>query len=536
MKSRNSWITARTFAPLLCLGLGACLDPPVESPTTTVQQETNVRVEQAIKNKVDILFMVDDSPSMSPKQQELIKRFPQLIKVLEDFGAKGNPAWYHIGVVSSDLGSGPTAPSPNCKPGGKGAKLNTFNRCPMIVTNTDGSQQCSGTPVPCNLGTVDGNPANFINFNQLDGSNNLPAGKTLADTFGCIAATGDTGCGFEHQLEASYRALHDQIPENAGFFRNGTDESALLVVVLVTDEDDCSADPTTDLFDVNKVGAYGLDLSYRCTQYGIICDEDPNQPPYSAAGPFGSCRARTPAEGGKLIDVQKYIDYYTKPAGPGGSGGAKVDPRDVIVVSITAPPSPVSSIVANPGNYSMSCMPPLDPLKCAVLLQHSCFAPAPLDKTFFGDPAVRINQVVSAVANHQTTSICDTDYTSALQNLGTLITSFIGAGCLTSPVTNLNDPDCVVEDVTDNGSAPPTINTIPSCLHNNNTPPCWKLEVNPKCDIIKAPQTNPPCAPQQYGVHICRDAMCSASTANIPPHTTAHVSCATVANPPNACP
>ena len=85
--------------------MGACLAPPVETPRTIVTQETSVRVEQNIKNKVDILFVIDNSPSMRPKQEQLGQRFPELIKVLTEFGAKGSPASYHIGVVTTDLGA-----------------------------------------------------------------------------------------------------------------------------------------------------------------------------------------------------------------------------------------------------------------------------------------------------------------------------------------------------------------------------------------------------------------------------------------------
>jgi hypothetical protein len=50
-------------------------------------------------------------------------------------------------------------------------------------------------------------------------------------------------------------------------------------------------------------------------------------------------------------------------------------------------------------------------------LQHSCAA----STTFFGDPAVRITQVVGAASHNQITSICDTDYSSAMTSLGALI-------------------------------------------------------------------------------------------------------------------
>src|SRR5678810_1237615 len=126
MRARNTTLYAA--GPALCLAMGGCLAPPVETPITTVVQETDVRVEQNVKNKVDILFVIDDSPSMTPKQNELKNRFPDLIKVLDDFGAMGNPAWYHIGVVTSDLGAGPTTPTSNCRPGGLGAKLQNLGR------------------------------------------------------------------------------------------------------------------------------------------------------------------------------------------------------------------------------------------------------------------------------------------------------------------------------------------------------------------------------------------------------------------------
>jgi hypothetical protein len=58
-------------------------------------------------------------------------------------------------------------------------------------------------------------------------------------------------------LEATYRALHDAIPENAGFLRPG----AALAVLIATDEDDCSADPGSDVFS----GPYGpVSLFSRC--------------------------------------------------------------------------------------------------------------------------------------------------------------------------------------------------------------------------------------------------------------------------------
>ena len=62
----------------------------------------------------------------------------------------------------------------------------------------------------------------------------------LADVFTCIAALGETGCGFEHQFAAILRALgaDGSAPpaENQGFLR----PDAYLAIVMLTNEDDCS--------------------------------------------------------------------------------------------------------------------------------------------------------------------------------------------------------------------------------------------------------------------------------------------------------
>ena len=63
----------------------------------------------------------------------------------------------------------------------------------------------------------------------------------LADTFTCIAALGEDGCGYEQQFTAITRALgaDGQAPpaENQGFLR----DDAYLAIVLITNEDDCSS-------------------------------------------------------------------------------------------------------------------------------------------------------------------------------------------------------------------------------------------------------------------------------------------------------
>ena len=392
MRSRT-WKLVRLAAPLGLIPLFACLSPPVESPKTTVTQETSVRVEQSVKNKVDLLFLVDNSPSMAPKENELKSKFPQLIKILDDFAAKGNPASYHIGVVNSDLGSGPfTLNQGQCHPGGDGAKLQ--------VTPATGA---ADVPAACTGFSLSGG-VRYLDYNQLAGTNNIMGGLDVPTAFSCMSSVGEAGCGFEHQLEATYRSLHDTIAENTGFLRS----DAILAVVFVTDEDDCSAPPTSDLFDpsTNGVNMYGTLHSFRCTQFGIQCNGMP-VPPMSVSGLTG-CESQTMANGGKLFDVQKYIDFFTKPA---AQGGVKVDPNDVILVGITSASDPVGVSI------TMPCADQVNTASCPIL-SHSCVQPG--NVMWNGDPAVRINTVVKSAKHNNLTSVCDTDYTAAIQALGEL--------------------------------------------------------------------------------------------------------------------
>jgi hypothetical protein len=322
-----------------------------------------------------------------------LSAFPTFASALAQFPAKGVPTSFHIGVVTTDLGSGPTTPSANCTPGGLGGKLQPLGRAhdPSCVPVTGG--------------------VNFINIDQVANTNNLPPAQDLPATFTCMASVGDTGCGFEHVLESPYKALHDSIPENAGFLR----DDALLAVVWVTNEDDCSAPPNTDLFDVNKTATYGLEASYRCTNYGIMCGSPPMLAPYAdSGGPLSMCQSATATVGGKLFELDRYLNYFTK------AGGVKSNPRGVFLASLAAPPTPFQVIV---GDVQMTPYGPcpagamVGSSNCSVLLQHSCT----LGANVTGDPAVRLSQVIHGAPQFFESNVCAADYTAPLQSMADAI-------------------------------------------------------------------------------------------------------------------
>ena len=332
----------------------------------------------AAHDKVDVLFMLDNSLSTSDVPA-FVDAFPKFLQALDTTAMAGHPASYHLGVVTSDLGAGLN--TQNCKPGGDGA----------ILQVTPDPMATVPSPAYCN-GFSLGGGVRFLDYDQIAQTNNVVGGLSIEQAFGCMGAVGSEGCGFEHVLESPYRALHDDIPENAGFLR----DDALLVVVLVTDEDDCSAPDDTDLF-LNTPEAnaqYGVLHSFRCTQWGISCT-DPPAPLAPVSQSNLTCQPLNMADGGKLFDVQRYIDFFARP------GGVKADPSDVILAAIYAPPTPVGVTI------TMPCADQTNTAACPILNQ-SCVNPT--NSHFFGDPGVRIAAVVGAATTGVSWSLCDDDY------------------------------------------------------------------------------------------------------------------------------
>ena len=418
---------------LVAFALAAgCHARPVapEPPTITCPGDPrcdDATVGQSVLNKVDVLFVLDDAPSMSVKLAALESALPSFLATL----AGGSmPVSYHWGVVTTDLGAGPqTLPSFGCRPGGDGAKL----------------RDAGGS------GGV-----RYIDDNQLTGTSNV------ADVAGALAALVDvpaTGCEFRQPLEAAYRALRSDVPENAGFLRS----DALLVVLFLSDADDCSTPPTTDLFDPAAT-QYGTLDRFRCTQFGIACNGTP-VPPMPISGLSG-CTSQTMADGGKLFDVDRYLNFFNKPA---AQGGVKVDPNHVILAAIAAPSDPVGVSITSPcaGDAGVAMCPTLN---------RSCISVS--DQRFAGDPAVRLNSVVSAARNDNLASVCNGDDTAPLDAVARMILAQTTMGCLPTPVTTRVDgtPDCIVDDVTSNPDGSTTVTDLPWCTLNGHTPPCWQLE------------------------------------------------------------
>ncbi len=303
-------------------------------PPGTVDASTP-SLDAAAPTGADILFVVDNSGAMGDEQDALFDSIGGFIAELEAQAAGELPS-LHVGVVSTNLGIG-GFPISGCVGDGDGAILQSAPR-------VDG---CSP-------------PSNRFIIDVPDGlggrTRNYAAG-TLVEAISCIGRLGESGCGFEQPLQAMHRALDGTVAENAGFLRDG----ALLVVVILTNEDDCSASDT-ELFDPAFEELGPLPWGYRCFEYGVVCSPDDPATPGTKTG----CRSRE--DSAYTFPVRGYIEFLEELKPPGRT----------IVLSIHGDPSPVVIQADDTGNLRLdwSCTP----------------------TTGWAKPAIRVEQLVDGFA------------------------------------------------------------------------------------------------------------------------------------------
>lgn len=283
--------------------------------------------------KLDLLFMLDNSAGNDGWKQSLVQYFPVLVDALA--GHQPMPD-LHVGIVTSDLGAGLYTP-PSC----------------AVVGGDQGLLQNVPRGTSCRHASLIDPADRFLRSTPVaDGGVETNFGGSLADAFGCYAAVGTGGCGFEHQLESVRVALRGcnsaagcSQPVNEGFLR----PDAALAVILVTDEDDCSAPRDTRLFDPSQTSVdsqLGPITSYRCFQFGNLCDGvDPGRAP----GPRSHCVPGSfdPEPGHQLTPIAEFRDFFEE---------LKPDRRLFYLGVVAAPPEPV--VIATDINGYPTQTPP----------------------------------------------------------------------------------------------------------------------------------------------------------------------------------
>ncbi|MDH3725963.1 MAG: hypothetical protein OER77_00390 [Myxococcales bacterium] len=227
--------------------VASCSNRPLSplNPCTINGVVQNVPVNP--QRALDVLFIIDDSPSMLAEQNKLAEQVPRLVNLLLTGGIDVDMSMpvgefpavesLHVGIVTPDLGYS-TEPPSNFTPGVD------FSATPACERNNgngkagfmqvDGLIDDDNNPgTPRIMCTAQTPPAGTIYLNFPE----APFTPTdFVEDVECVTGQTD-GCGFEQQLESIL--AQDRNSANGGFSR----QDALLAVILITDEDDCS---TTD--------------------------------------------------------------------------------------------------------------------------------------------------------------------------------------------------------------------------------------------------------------------------------------------------
>lgn len=172
--------------------------------------------------KIDFLFVIDNSNSMSDEQQLLADAFPAFVDAIEN--ALPDATDFHVGVTKTDVFGFDSSPTPD-----------PANPCPYTMggllshaTEPDGM---SGIGSSCGFSS---------------GENYMVNSPTLAAEFSCAALVGTRGNTGETQAEATLAALAPAATGPGGCSEGFLRDDALLVVVLITDEDDDWSEPDAD--------------------------------------------------------------------------------------------------------------------------------------------------------------------------------------------------------------------------------------------------------------------------------------------------
>ncbi|MEY4509912.1 MAG: hypothetical protein RLZZ450_2034 [Pseudomonadota bacterium] len=288
---------------LVCFG---CPSQDLAALNPCTVSAASIRVDQGGISKVDLLFVIDNSNSMASEQVKIAEELPRLLSVLTNgdryFGREDQvPAGLadkdrfftkasslHIGVVSSsmhvmdELPSGSNTGVGACILDDDDGKLRSSTE---VAANGISVGMTQLVPPSTDCGELGAQPR-YQDFE----AGKEPSAEEVASAFACVSRLGIAGCPFEQQLEAMWKAvapsdgddpdlhtfLHDARGRGdpSGFNHGFVREDAILAVIQVSDEEDCSINEEgKQLFSYGEAatarfGPPNKTINLRCGQFG----------------------------------------------------------------------------------------------------------------------------------------------------------------------------------------------------------------------------------------------------------------------------
>jgi hypothetical protein len=231
----------------------------------------------------DFLFVIDNSISMGDEQAKVVARLSAFVDALSNAPVKND---FQIGVITTSV------------------SLNSLDACPPATGTRlfPYSEQAGRLQLGTNLSgvTQPSSKRKLLSYQDPD----------LLEQFGLLIGQGVVGSGQEMPFEAMRLALSPPLidtpldavpPGNRGLLRPG----ARLVVVMVSDEDDCSdATGTAVALQPGSCGA-ACTIDSECTADGSFCLIQPDTKQRSCSQ--DACE--TQAGRAALTPVSSYVDF-----------------------------------------------------------------------------------------------------------------------------------------------------------------------------------------------------------------------------------
>jgi hypothetical protein len=339
------WRSAARFAvaTLVLAGAGSvfgCEERVATSIEPGDSKWTIDRLQRSAIDQIDLLLVIDNSGSMSDKQDILATTVPDLVQSLVNprcidargVGAPVTPPAaddrcpdglyrefppildIHIGIISSSLGGHGAA---TCTRSDSVSNVDMAH----LLARRDASSVLNDIPTYQGKGFLAWDPAQKLDgkenepdandgeadIDEPDTDRDLNSSTLVGSLRDMVKGVGQSGCGFEAQLESVYRFLADPEPyENISVQDDtvvveGVDRTvlaqrrdflranSLLAILLLTDENDCS---------IREEGSGYLAASHRTTSNAQFhlwrprseCALNPNDPCCRSCNqPAGEC-------------------------------------------------------------------------------------------------------------------------------------------------------------------------------------------------------------------------------------------------------
>lgn len=529
--------------------LTGCLDHPVKPVEVDKTSIDDVPLRIQNIRDVDILFVIDNSFSMAEEQKTLSNNFGSFLDVLEKReNGEGelieDPTInYRIGITTTDAGGNPRCPAADTTPERGDLILSScrdriqsdFIRMTPDIDATFACEDVCNQDVHSTMEVLptaiaeqtEAKPRNWIE--RTEGVSNISIPQNVLGSldvsattaaFQCFGPQGITGCGFESHLESMYFALTKSTvaneEENFGFLR----DSALLSVIFITDEADCSHNPAQkSFFENNKNPLWGpladnVPTSAACWFAGVTCEG-------GMGGDWDTCSSvnwsfnkdanpqsellsdEEAAEKAILFPVKRYVDKI----------------NDIIAKKQENLPDeiklePLIAVIGGvPEDYPNGTVPLKDLYQDSPDLDFQAEFGIGPGCTVFDEndqpiataiPPVRLREFAEAFnpenPNNSNAkniySICANDYSQALDAIANRIREQVRPACFpscvadTDPTTEIVDANCRLNDI---NSKDGTVTDIPECEPGDVVPEgsdvCFVYLVDPAGNSPVTPET-----------------------------------------------